>query len=388
MIVIDKKQIENKSVFLRVDFNVPLTKNENLLSDYRIEAALPTIQYLIKQKAKIILATHLGNPGGFDESLSTDKLLPVLKNLAGVKISKASDFNFSELKKLTSRLQGGNILLLENLRFHKGEVDNDAGFAKSLSELAEIYVNDAFGVVHRAHASIVSLPKFLPSYAGLLMAKEIKILSEVFESKARPLTFVVGGGKATTKDKFLKKIVKEADFILIGGVLANVFLKSKGYIIGRSKADEESIRFVSGLKFRPGQLVLPDDFITGDILDESARTRIVDRFGIKDKEYFLDIGPESLKKFAAVIEKSKIVVWNGPLGYYEMSKFAQGTLTLGKILASSKAKKIIGGGDLIAALSEFVKGKKFDHVSTGGGAMLEFLAGERLPGLEALGYYN
>lgn len=388
MIVIDKKQVENKSVFLRVDFNVPLTKNNDLLSDYRIEAALPTIQYLIKQKAKIVLATHLGNPEGFDESLSTDKLLAALKNLVGVKISKASDFNFSELKKLTSRLQGGDILLLENLRFHKGEVGNDADFAKSLSELAEIYVNDAFGVIHRAHASIVSLPKFLPSYAGFLMDKEVKILGEVFESKVRPLTFVVGGGKATTKDKFLKKIVKEADFILIGGVLANVFLKSKGYIIGRSKADEKSIKFVSGLKFKPGQLVLPDDFITGDIIDESARTRVVDRLGIKDREYFLDIGPESLKKFAAVIEKSKIVIWSGPLGYYEVSKFAQGTLTLGKILAFSKAQKIIGGGDLIAALSEFVKGKKFDHVSTGGGAMLEFLAGERLPGLEALGYYN
>jgi len=228
----------------------------------------------------------------------------------------------------------------------------------------------------------------LPGYGGFLLAKEVNTLSKIFTSEARPLTFIVGGGKATTKAKFLQRIVEEADFLMVGGVLANIFLKVQGYKVGRSVADAESVEFVKHLKFKPNQLILPEDFVVAPSIDEHSSIRTVDYSQVADNEYILDIGPKSIKKFDSIIQKSKTVVWNGPLGYYELARFAQGTHRIAEILVESKAKKIIGGGDLVGVLSELVTRNKFNYVSTGGGAMLEFLAGEKLPGLEALGYYN
>lgn len=388
MRVISEQACSQKTVFLRVDFNIAFEPNNRPKDDFRIAAASSTVDFLLKYKARLLIATHLGEPTAYEDTLSTKRLLPLLKDLIPAPVVHASHFDFPKLNQSLQQLKEGEALLLENLRFHQGEVSNDEKFAQALASLAQVYVNDAFGTVHRAHASIVGVPKFLPSYAGFLLQREVEALSTVFHEPRRPLVFIVGGGKPTTKAKFLAKIAKAADYILVGGVLANIFLKAQGQRIGRSVADEESIALVQNLPFKPDQLVLPEDFVVADELQKNASTRIVDTAQIEEDEFFVDIGPKSLQKFARVIAEAQTIVWNGPLGYYEIPKFAQGTYAVGELVASSHATKVIGGGDLTAALRELIAEGKFDHVSTGGGAMIQFLSGERLPGLEALGYYN
>ena len=328
-------------VLVRCDFNCPIDDNGNITEDYRINAALPTIKYLIEKEAKIILMSHLGEPGGqVIERLRLDEIRDKLSENINSHFLKAPDCIGEEVKKMINEMAPGKILLLENLRFHKGENENDEMFAKEISSLGDIFINDAFGTCHRKHASIVSLPKFLPSFAGFLVEMEVDIMSRILKDPKRPLVSVFGGAKIETKIPAIKKFLRVADRVLIGGKIA------------------------IEAKFSDSKIYLPEDF------DE-------------DK---LDIGPKTIKKFKEIISKAKTIVWNGPMGYFEKERFETGTREIAEAIAKSSAFKVIGGGQTSFAVSKYGLMDKIDFNSTGGGAMLDFLAYGTLPGLEVLNY--
>lgn len=383
-----KHSCAGKTVLVRADFNIPLEGIGAMHNDFRISKAAPTVAYLLSQGARVVLMTHLGEPQGPDPKLSTKHLIPIIKRVCNVDVVHEARFDAGAIQAHSKDLNDKRVVLFENLRFHPGEVANDMSFARLLASGADMYVNDAFGAAHRAHASVSAITKFLPSYAGLLMEKEVEALSHVFDEHARPVTFVVGGGKATTKAAFLKNISDKADVVAVGGVLGNIFLASKGIFIGASVTDVESVSLVKDLTFRDGQLVLPLDAIVSEdpVMPRAVREVLMGE--VKDNEYILDVGKKTLAVIGELVARSKTVVWNGPLGRYEVAEFAKGTRLLAQMLAQSKAKVIIGGGDLTSALYPFIEQKCFYHVSTGGGAMLEFLSAGRLPALEALGYYS
>lgn len=358
--------VAKKRVLVRCDFDIPLNKKGKVADDFRIKACLPTIKYLIKKRAKIILLAHLDRPGGkVDPSLSLGPVQDKLTELLELSILKTPDCVGRAVEEAVAGLEPGEILLLENLRFHPEEEENNLDFAKKLAHLGDIFVNETFASSHRVHASIVGIPKFLPAVAGLRLTQEVETLAKAISKPEHPLTVVIGGAKALTKIKVIENLSNLADSILLGGVVANVFMKSKGEDIGKSTSDEEGEIYLKKINLDWSKIHLPIDFLP-------------------NKNLILDIGPKTVKTFAEIISKSKTIIWNGPMGVAELEEFASGTKEIAQAIAKTSGFTVVGGGDTIAALNKFGLLGKIDYVSVGGGAMLEFLAGSKLPGIEAL----
>jgi len=372
--------IKNKKILLRVDFNITI-QDGRVTEDFRMRATLPTINYLLENGAnRIIIISHFGRPNG--ERNSDYSLWPAAKHL-----SKLLNLEVEFLENIESGKKfQGEIALLENLRFYKEEEENDREFSKELSALGEIFLQDAFGVCHREHASIVGVPKILPSYAGLLLEKEVSTLASILENPKRPLTILIGGAKISTKMAVIEKFLDFADNVCLGGALANIVLKAKGMAVGKSFIEESMIEKVKEIEFTNTRLHLPIDVKISQDKDASNGIKIKAAGSVNDDEIILDIGPDTQQLFANIIHKSKTVVWNGPVGYLENPKFAEGTEYIAKELAraGAGALTVIGGGDTYQTLEKLGVMDKVSFVSTGGGAMLDFLAKGTLPGIEAL----
>jgi len=380
--------VAGKRVLVRVDFNVPQDDSGNITDDTRIRAALPTIQYLIDHNAKVILVSHLGRPKGVTDKLRMDPVAKRLSALLGKPVKKADDVIGPTVEAAVNALSPGEVILLENVRFYAEEEANDPGFAKKLASLADIYVNDAFGTAHRAHASTEGTAHYLPAVSGFLMQKEIDYLSKAITNPDRPYVAVLGGAKVADKIPVIENLIDKVDVLLIGGGMAYTFLKAKGYEVGKSLLDESSLGLVKeqmdkaaakGVRFE-----LPDDVLAADRLAPDADTKIVPISGIPADWLGLDIGPRTSEKFRKYILEAGTVVWNGPMGVFEMEPFAGGTRAVAQAMADSKAVTIVGGGDSAAAVEQMSFADKMSHVSTGGGASLEFLEGKQLPGVVAL----
>lgn len=378
--------LENKKVLVRCDFNVPLDEEGNITDDFRIQQSLPTIKYLIEKKAKVILMSHLDKPGG--KVVENLRLTPVkdrIENYLKISIDKADDCIGEEVKKKIEKMKEGDVLLLENLRFHPGEESNDLEFARQLADLGDIYVNDAFGTCHRKHASIVGIPKFLPSFAGLLLKKELDAFSKVVLNPSRPLVVIIGGAKIESKIKVIKYFLKNSDHLLIGGKIANSILTVKGVLLGRPWPEEEVVKEIKKLDLTSPNLHLPVDVLASPTETGKYGTRVSAPGRVRKDELLLDIGPETIKMFSKIIGLANTIIWAGPMGFFENPLFEKGTREIAEaIIKNQKAFKVAGGGDTISALRKFHLEKWFNHISTGGGAMLGFLAGEELPGISAL----
>lgn len=386
---IEDINVKDKKVFVRCDFNVPLDENQNITDDTRIVKALPTIKYLIENGAKVILASHLGRPKG--ERKEEFSLKPVAKRLSellGLDVKMADDVIGDSVNTLANSLQGGDVMLLENVRFYKEETENDSNFAKSLADLAEIYVNDAFGTAHRAHASTEGIAHYLPAVCGYLIQNEIEKIDGVISNPQRPFTAIIGGKKVSSKIAVLINLLDKVDNLIIGGGMAFTFFKSLGYEIGNSICEEDKLdvakEILDKAKEKNVNLLLPIDNVVAAEFDENAEYRVVDSDKIPSDMMGMDIGPKTVEKFNDVIKNSKTVIWNGPMGVFEMSTFAKGTNAVATALADSNAISIIGGGDSVAAVVGMGLADKMTHVSTGGGASLELMEGKELPGIAAL----
>lgn len=384
---IDEVTITNKTILLRVDFNVSLRPHHVIADDARIKQSLPTIEYLLKEKNKLILIAHLGEP---DKRNSSDSLKPIAQRLQEFlphnKIVLVDDFTKQpdQLRNQSS----DEIILLENIRFYPGEQTNDPEFARILAELGTIYVNDAFSVSHRKSASIIGLPALLPSYGGLLLKKEITVLDGIMKHPKKPFIAIIGGKKIETKIKFISKLTAVADYVLIGGGLANTFLAAQGFAIGKSLISENDISFAKTLlahaKREHTELLVPTDVIVGKSL-ESVTSEVKKTDAIKNDEEALDIGPETQANFGKIIDEAATIIWNGPVGYMENQEFKRGTDFLYySITNNNHATSVVGGGDTLSAISKKEYLDKITHISTGGGAMLEFIENGTLPGIEAL----
>lgn len=381
-----KLPIKEKVIFLRVDFNVPI-KNKIITDNQKIKLTIPTIKYLLENDCKIIIATHLGRPNGkIKPEYSTKILAKELANfLSNTKIHFVKECIGKNLKDKIKKIKKREIIFLENLRFYKEETNNDIMFAHSLASLADYYINDAFSVSHRNHASLTTITKFLPSAGGFLLEKEIKELYKTFKQK-KPIIWILGGAKLNKID-LIKSILKRTDFILIGGALAFSFLKALNIQTGMSKTDSKSIKIAQKiLKFKniKEKLILPLDFIVTNKLSPKNPSKIVDYNNINLNEIGLDIGPKTIKLFKKFLKNSKTIIWNGPLGLFEWKKYSTGTKEIGKYLGKINAIKICGGGETLAAVKKFNISKNFTHISTGGGATLTYLTGKNLPAITAL----
>lgn len=385
--------VEGKKVLVRVDFNVPLSKdgNHTISDDTRIKAALPTIDYLLENNAKVILMSHLGRPKG--EANPEFSLKPVaewLENHYGEKFHfLPSDVVVDEkVKEEVKNLKDGELALLENTRYVKGETKNDPEFAKELSSLADLFVNDAFGTSHRAHSSNVGVASNLESAVGFLIQKEIEIMGKALENPERPFVSILGGAKVSDKIGVIENLISKVDYILIGGGMAYTFLKAQGKEIGKSLLEEDkmdlSLELIKKAEANNVKILLPKDVVIADEIKEDAETEIVDIDNIPQDKEALDIGPKTAKEYADIIKKAKTVVWNGPMGVFEVKVFANGTNEVAKALADSSATTIVGGGDSALAIEEAGYKDKITHVSTGGGASLEFLEGKTLPGIDCI----
>ena len=380
--------VERRRVLVRVDFNVPLDKATGAITDdTRIRAALPTINYLLGRHAIVILASHLGRPKGVrNESLSLDPVAARLSELLGRHVDMAPDCIGPGVEARVRQLRPGDILLLENLRFHAEEEKNDPEFVAELAKLADVYVNDAFGTAHRAHASTEGVAHILPSAAGLLMEREIKALSGVLEHPEHPFTAIIGGAKISTKIGVLGNLLAKVDALIIGGGMANTFFAAQGYALGASLVESDQIPSARAILDAPSgaKIRLPADVaITPDVAT-AAETKVVPAGNIPPGWSIVDIGPESIAQFGSLIKDSRTILWNGPMGIFETPAYAKGTLEIAKALAASDGETIVGGGDSVAALEQMGLAGKMTHVSTGGGASLEFLEGIELPGIKVL----
>ena len=384
-----EREVAGKRVLVRVDFNVPLDKASGKVnSDQRLLAALPTINYLIEHRARIILCSHLGRPGG--KVVEELRLAPVaqrLSELLGRRVIYVRDPIGPEVEREVAKLGEGDVLLLENLRFHPGEENNDPEFARALANLAEIFVNDALSVSHRAHASTVGVTHYLPAVAGFLMEKELDYLGRVLTIPARPFAVLIGGAKVADKIGLLERISQKADALLIGGGMANTFLKAQGWEVGSSRVEEDKLDFARHLlqevSSSDGQLLLPSDAVVARGLD-SGEVRTVRVGEVPPGWQILDIGPQTVQQFARELKRCKLILWNGPMGVFERPPFARGTWALAETLAGLEATTIVCGGDSAAALEKLGLTSQISFVSMGGGASLRFLEGATLPGVAAL----
>ena len=390
----NKKTIEDidvsgKKVLVRCDFNVPLDENKNITDETRINAALPTIKYLLEHKAAVILCSHLGRPKGeFNMKYS---LAPVAKRLSeklGFEVKLAKDVIGPDAKKLAAEVKPGEAVLLENVRFHAEEEKNDPAFAKELASMADIYVSDAFGTVHRAHASTAGVAQYLPAVAGFLIGKELNFLGKAVTDPERPFVAILGGAKVKDKIGVITNLIEKVDTLLIGGGMAYTFMKATGGEIGNSLCDDErlslALELLDKAKAKGVKLLLPIDNVCGKEFKDDTEQMICESGKIPEGWEGLDIGPKTVELFSKEIKAARTVVWNGPMGVFEMPNFAKGTLAIATAMAESDATTIIGGGDSAAAVTQMGLAGKMSHISTGGGASLEFLEGKTLPGVAAL----
>lgn len=381
--------VNGKKVLVRCDFNVPQTEDGTITDNRRIVSALDTIKYLIEHNAKVILCSHLGRPKGeFKKEFSLAPIAKELSKLLGKEVKLAKDVIGEDAKELTSNMQNGDVVLLENVRFHREETDNDPEFAKKLASLADIYVNDAFGTAHRAHASTAGVAAYLPAVSGFLIEKEINFMGDALENPERPFMAILGGKKVSDKIGVIESLLEKVDTLLIGGAMAYTFFKSMGYGVGNSICELDKLDLAQDImkkaKEKGVKLMLPVDTKVGKEFKPDTESKVVKFSEIPDGWEGFDIGPETIKMYVEELQKAKTVVWNGPLGLSEFEQFATGTDTIAKMLSESDAITIIGGGDSAAAIERMGLSDKFSHISTGGGASLEFLEGKKLPGIECL----
>ncbi|WP_195258339.1 phosphoglycerate kinase [Bacillus paralicheniformis] len=381
--------VKGRVVFCRVDFNVPM-KDGKVTDDTRIRAALPTIQYLTEQGAKVLLASHLGRPKGqVSEELRLTPVAARLGELIGKEVKKADEAYGDAVKAQISEMKDGDILVLENVRFYPGEEKNDPELSKAFADLADVYVNDAFGAAHRAHASTAGIAEHLPAVAGFLMEKELEVLGKALSNPERPFTAIIGGAKVKDKIGVIESLLEKVDNLIIGGGLAYTFVKGLGHEVGKSLLEEDKIElaksFMDRAKEKGVNFYMPTDVLVADDFSNDANTKVVPVSEIPSDWEALDIGEETRKTYADVIKNSKLVVWNGPMGVFELDAFAKGTKAVAEALAEAKdTYSVIGGGDSAAAVEKFGLADKMSHISTGGGASLEFMEGKELPGVKAL----
>ena len=381
--------LKGKKVFVRCDFNVPMDENQNITDNARIVGALPTIKYLLEQNCKIILASHLGRPKGeFKPEFSLAPVAKELSKLLGQEVIMAKDVIGEDAMTKAANLKEGEILLLENVRFHKEETDNDPEFCKKLASMAEVYVNDAFGTAHRAHASTTGIASYLPAVSGFLIEKELQFLGNAVNNPERPFVAILGGAKVSDKIGVIDSLLEKVDTLMIGGGMAYTFFKAQGYEVGNSICEMDKLDLAKEAMEKAEQkgvkLMLPVDTKVGKEFKPDTESKIVSYTEIPADWEGFDIGPETIKMFEDELRKAKTVVWNGPLGLFEFDQFAIGTNAIAKVLSEIDATTIIGGGDSAAAVKKAGLEDKMTHISTGGGASLEFLEGKKLPGIEAL----
>lgn len=381
--------VKEKRVLLRVDFNVPVDNSGNITDDSRIRGAIPTVQYLVDHGARIILSSHFGRPEGqFNQKYSLAPMARQLSVLLKKPIKITPDVIGPEVEKTVNNMKKGDILMLENLRFYAGEEKNDPVFAKSLANLADVYVDDAFGAAHRAHASITGVAKYLPAVGGFLLEREVDYLSSILNKPARPFVAVLGGAKISDKVSLVENIILRVDFLLIGGGMAATFLKSRGIDVGQSIIEAGMVEIAASLLSKVSEyavkVYLPIDVVIAPEANKEAEANVVPVRKIPDDKMIVDIGPHTLRNFEEVIKKCETIFWNGPMGIFEIDKFAWGTKELMRKIAGIKANKIIGGGSTAGAVAEMGLKHQMTFISTGGGAALEFLSGQSLPGIEAL----
>jgi phosphoglycerate kinase len=377
--------IKGKRVLMRVDFNVPMADGK-VTDDKRIKASLPTIQYVLDQGASLILMSHLGRPkGGPDPEFSLKAASEVLATLLGKPIAMAPDCVGPEVEKMAKALKPGDVLMLENTRFHAGEEKNDLDLAKQMAALGDVYVNDAFGSAHRAHSSTEGVTHFLPAVSGFLMEQELEYLGRATSNPERPYIVILGGAKISDKIAVVENLLAKCDKLIIGGGMANTFLAAKGYAMQDSLVEAGSIDTAKSILSKAGnKLLLPVDAVIADKFEAEANSKVADVDKVPAGWRIMDIGPKSIEAFKAALNGAKLIVWNGPMGVFEMPKFAEGTFAIAKLLAASGATTVIGGGDSASAVKKAGVAKQMTHVSTGGGASLEFLEGKELPGVAAL----
>ena len=392
--MLNKKTVEDisvsgKKVLVRCDFNVPLDENKNIMDENRIVGALPTIKYLLEHNAKVILCSHLGRPKGeFNMKYSLAPVAKRLSELLGKDVVMATDVVGDSAKAAVSALKEGEVVLLENVRFHAEEEKNDPAYAKALADFAEIFVNDAFGTSHRAHASTAGVADYLPAVSGFLIKKEIEFLGGAVSNPERPFLAILGGAKVKDKIGVINSLLDKVDSLIIGGGMAYTFLKALGNNIGDSLCDEERLDYCKDIMAKAEEkgvkILLPVDNVIADKYDNNANKKTIPNDDIPDGWMGLDIGPESVKLFDSAVAEAKTIVWNGPMGVFEMSNFAEGTTSVAKAVSEADAVTIIGGGDSAAAVEILGFADKMSHISTGGGASLEFLEGLELPGIACL----
>ncbi|MEK6645884.1 MAG: phosphoglycerate kinase [Candidatus Firestonebacteria bacterium] len=387
---IEDLDLKGKKVLVRVDFNVPIDDNLNITDDIRIRESLPTIKYILSNGGKAILVSHLGRPDGkVVEKLRMAPVAKRLEELLGKKIFYVKGCIGEEVKKTISLMKDGDCVLLENVRFYKEEEENDLNFAKSLAQLADIYVNDAFGTAHRAHASTVGVTKYVPkSVAGYLMLKEIKYLGDVLANPKRPFLAILGGAKISSKIDLIKNLLEKVDMLIIGPAMAYTFFLARGIEVGKSLVEKDKVLVAKEIFKRAIDknvpLMLPIDHIVAKSKSEDSESKLVTRVGIPSDWEAVDIGPKTVEKYSHAIKKAKTILWNGPLGVFEIKKFSEGTFAIAKLVAESDAVTIVGGGDSASAIQQSGYADKIAHISTGGGASLEFMEGKELPGISAL----
>ena len=386
---IEDIQVSGKKVLVRCDFNVPLDENKNITDENRLVGAMPTIKYLIENGAKVILCSHLGRPKGeFNMKYSLEPVAKRLSQMLGKEVKMASDVIGDSAKAIVASLNDGDVCLLENVRFHKEEEKNDAEFAKELASLADIYVNDAFGTAHRAHASTAGVADYLPAVCGYLLEKEISIMGKALADPARPFVAILGGAKVSDKIGVIENLIDKVDCLIIGGGMAYTFLKAQGYEIGKSICELDKLDLAKDLMAKAQEkgveLLLPVETVIAAEFSNDADAFVVPSTQIPADMEGFDIGPATVELFSAAIAKAKTVIWNGPMGVFELPKFAEGTKAIAKAVAETDATTIIGGGDSAAAVAQLGYADKMTHISTGGGASLEYLEGKILPGIDCL----
>ncbi len=380
--------VKGKRVFVRVDFNVPMADGE-ITDETRIRAAIPTIEYLVEQGAKVILASHLGRPKGeVKEDMRLTAVGIRLAEILGKPVTKLDESIGEAVETAVANMHNGDIVLLENVRFHAGEEKNDPALAEQFAKLADVYVNDAFGAAHRAHASTEGIAKHIPAVSGFLMEKELDVLGKALSNPERPFTAIIGGAKVKDKIGVIESLLEKVDHLIIGGGLSFTFIKAQGHDIGKSLLEEDKIElaksFIEKAQAKGVQLHMPIDAVVANEFSKDAETKVVDVDAIPADWMGLDIGPKTAAHYAEVIKNSKLIIWNGPMGVFELEPFANGTKTVADAMAATAGYTVIGGGDSAAAVEKFEVADKMDHISTGGGASLELMEGKELPGIVAL----